>query len=280
MNLRPTELAGFPALESGQSTWPPLLFLHGSFATHECFRQWVGFFAERGWRAISASRRGRLHLPPARAEGLELAQYLDDTRRMIDALGTAPVLIGHSGGGLLAQKLAEEGRCAAAALLSPAPPWMLLPSFDALPALLPLLPNIMAGRSVLPNYWTAVRTLLNRVPQPDRSRIHAALVHESGVAFRQLMHGSLPVDASKVSSPMRVVGADDDRIIAPRLARRIADCYGAAFDLRPGHGHWLIEEPGWEAIATAVADWLDAVVPRAARLAKRPKRASAGRGGD
>jgi pimeloyl-ACP methyl ester carboxylesterase len=264
------DLAGFPGVGSGSPSAPPLLFLHGSFATHHCFGNWVRFFAERGWRAVSASRRGRLGLPPPQAEGVELAQYLDDSRRMIDALGSAPVLIGHSGGGLLAQKLAEEGRCLAAVLLSPAPPWMLLPSFDALPALIPLLPNIIAGRSVLPNYWTAVRTLLNAVPQPDRRRIYAGLVHESGVAFRQLMHGSLPVDATKVRCPLRVVGAGDDRIIALGLARQIAGYYGAAFDAREGHGHWFIEEPGWEAIARDAADWLDAVVvPAPARRRTR-----------
>jgi pimeloyl-ACP methyl ester carboxylesterase len=257
------ELAGFPAIGAGPPSGLPLLFMHGSFATHSCFRAWVELFGARGWHAVSASRRGRLQVPPPQAEGVELAQYLDDTRRMIDALARAPVLIGHSGGGLLAQKLAEEGRCVAAVLLSPVPPWTLVPSFDALPAVLPMLPNILAGRPVLPSYWTAVRALLNRMPQPDRSRIYAGLVHESGAAFRQLMHGSIPVDAGKVRCPMRVVGAEDDRIVPASLARQIAAYYGADFQAHQDHGHWFIEEPGWDAIAHDIVGWLERVAPPA-----------------
>lgn len=261
------DLAGFPALGSGNSTAPPLLFLHGSFATHHCFRDWIEFFAARGWRAVSASRRGRLGVPPPQAAGVELAQYLDDSRRMIDALDGAPVLIGHSGGALLAQKLAEEGRCLAAVLLAPVPPWMLVPSFQALPALMPLLPGVMAGLPILPSYGTAVHTMLNRVPQPARSRIYNGLVHESGVAFRQILQGVVRVPASAVRVPLRAVGANDDRIIVPGLARRIAAYYSAAFDAREGHGHWLIEEPGWQDIARDAADWLDTVVARPGRKA-------------
>jgi pimeloyl-ACP methyl ester carboxylesterase len=148
----------------------------------------------------------------------------------------------------------------------------LTPSFDALPAVLPLLPNIVLGRPVLPNYWTAVRTLLNRMPQPDRSRIYAGLVHESGVAFRQLVHGSLPVDAAKVRCPMLVIGATEDRIIPAGVARQIAEYYGAEFQERHGHGHWFIEEPGWDSIAQDIADWLARVLPAADHRGKAPPR--------
>jgi hypothetical protein len=28
------------------------------------------------------------------------------------------------------------------------------------------------------------------------------------------------------------------------------------------HGHWLLEEPGWERLAADVAAWLDEAIPR------------------
>jgi hypothetical protein len=53
-------------------------------------------------------------------------------------------------------------------------------------------------------------------------------------------------------------------VISPVLARTIADYYKAALDVRAGHGHWLIEEPGAEEIAQDIIGWLDAVTLRAA----------------
>lgn len=262
--VRETELAGFPAIESGRGTGrPPLLLLHGAFCTHACFRAWVRLFAQRGWHAVSASRRGRLGVPPPQAAGVDMAQYLDDARRQVDALGGAPALIGFSAGGLIAQKLAEENRCTAAVLLASPPPWRITPSLHSIPSLLPHLADILLGRPIRPSFHTAVRSLLNRVPQADRSRIFSALVPESGIAFRQIMQGAVRVDAGRVRCPLRVIAADEDRVATPEMTRRVADHYGASWRLFEGHGHWLIEEPGWESIATDAAEWLEDVVARA-----------------
>jgi pimeloyl-ACP methyl ester carboxylesterase len=182
---------------------PPVLFLHGAFTTHQCFRGWLREFEARGWRCAAASLRGRLDVPPPNAEGVSLWQYLDDARRIVHALGETPAVIGHSVGGLLAQKLAEEGRCRAAVLMSPAPPWNLVPQADTIPALAPMLPSIMLGRPVRPTYWSAVRIILNRLPQPDRRRIYDSLLYESGICFRERWRVPSVSTAAKYGSAPR-----------------------------------------------------------------------------
>jgi pimeloyl-ACP methyl ester carboxylesterase len=252
-----TEIAGFPALRTdGHDQRPLVLFLHGAFTSHQCFARWLSAFEARGWRCIAPSLRGRLGVPPPDAEGVTLWQYLEDARRILDTLGEKPAIVGHSVGGLLAQKLAEEDRCAAAVLMSPAPPWNLVPQVDTLPALAPMLPSIMLGRPVRPNYWSAVRIILNRLPQPDRRRVYDSLLYESGICFQEALAGSVRVDRSRVRCPLRLIAASDDRVISPALGRSIADYYGAEFTALDAHGHWFIEEPGWEAVAEDVADWL------------------------
>lgn len=128
-SLSHTTIAGFPAMRiDGRADRPPLLFVHGAFVTHEPFGPWMEFLGQRGWRSVAASRRGRLGVGPKRAGGLGFADYLDDTRRVIDALGELPIIVGHSSGGLIAQKLAELGMCEGLVLLAPAPAKMLLPN--------------------------------------------------------------------------------------------------------------------------------------------------------
>jgi pimeloyl-ACP methyl ester carboxylesterase len=52
-----------------------------------------------------------------------------------------------------------------------------------------------------------------------------------------------------------------DRINPPSTVSRIAARYHgrARFEEIRGHSHWLIDEPGWEKIATRAMEWLDSV---------------------
>jgi pimeloyl-ACP methyl ester carboxylesterase len=259
----PTTLAGFPALRSeGRTAQPPLLFLHGAFASHVSFAGWMDVLSRAGWRGFAVSRRGRGGIGPANAEGVRIADYVDDTLRAIEALGERPVVIGHSLGGLIAQRIAELGQCVAAVLLAPAPAAMLTAQPIALPALLPMFPKILLGKPLLPGCRTCDTIALNCIPAADRGRIHAGLVHESGRAYREMIFGSFRVDPRKVRCPILVVGGVEDRIVSGKLMRFTAERYGGELKLYKGHGHWILEEPGFEKLASDVGNWLETLCGR------------------
>jgi pimeloyl-ACP methyl ester carboxylesterase len=235
-----------------------VLFVHGAFADHVGFRRWVEYFTEAGYHSVAASRRGRMGVGPDRAAGLSFESYVDDTLAVIDELGDAPIVIGHSLGGLLAQRLAELGRACAIALLASAPPAALTAQKIALPRFAPNLPRIMSGRPFMVGNNACSVLALNRVPESERAAIHAHLTHESGKVYRSMMLGTIRIRASRVSVPVFVAGGDDDRIISTRLVRKTARHYGVDARLYPNHGHWLLEEPGWEDLAGDVLAWLEA----------------------
>ena len=252
-----TEIAGFPALRvCGGPNRPTLMFIHGAFTTHEPWRAWMVRLAEHGWPSVATALRGRLGVAPNRAKGLRFADYLHDTMRVIDELGQAPIIVGHSLGGLIAQKVAEAGRCQAMVLLAPAPAAMLTAQPVALPAYLPMVPKILTGRPVLPSKSGCARIALNRMPVDQQPECHASLVHESGIVYRELMFGAVTVDAKRITCPTYVLGGTQDRIVSQSLLRFTAQRYQAKLQVLEGHAHWLLEEPGWEAIADDVATWL------------------------
>jgi pimeloyl-ACP methyl ester carboxylesterase len=254
-----TTIAGFPAIETRVAKdRPPVLFIHGAFVTHHSNAGWMAEFAKRGWGGVSPSRRGRLGVGPERAEGLTIADYVDDTLKVIAAMDAVPVVVGHSLGGLIAQKLAELGKCRAAILLAPAPAAMLTAQPVALPSYLPMLPRILTGAALIPPAGTCSRIVLNRMPEEARPAIHGSLVHESGKVYREMIFGSFKVDAGKVKCPMLVMGAAEDRIVSPSLAAWTARRYGAELRMYDGHAHLLLAEPGWEKIASDAIGWLEA----------------------
>ena len=89
-------------------------------------------------------------------------------------------------------------------------------------------------------------------------------VPDSGRAARQISLGIYKVPRRAVRAPTLVVGSEDDRFIPLGVARRVARMYGAAFHVARAHGHFLFSEPGWEAEAAHILDWVDAL-PRVIR---------------
>ncbi len=258
-----TTIAGFPALSApGRADRPTLLFIHGAFVDHLPFAPWMEELARRGWSGVAAARRGRCGLAPARADGLTIADYVADTLKVIDAMDSAPILIGHSLGGLIAQKIAELGRCRAAVLAAPAPAGMLTAQAVALPTFLPMMPKILTGRPLLPTPGGCATIALNRIPKTDHVRLHASLTPESGKVYREMIFGSVRVDEGKVKCPMFVLGGEDDRIVSAGLMRATAKKYGAPLKLYANHAHWLMEEPGWVTIVADIDRWLCETVLR------------------
>jgi pimeloyl-ACP methyl ester carboxylesterase len=253
-----TSIAGFPAITTPRGKdRPPLLFIHGAFVTHDSYAGWMTELARRGWGGVAASRRGRLGVGPERAAGLTISDYLDDTLKVIDALDETPVVVGHSLGGLIAQKIAELGLCRAAVLLAPAPAAMLTAQAVAFPSLLPMFPKMLAGKPLLPPAGSCARIVLNKIPEAERPSIHGELVHESGKVYREMVFGTYKIDAAKVKCPMLVIGAEEDRIVSKALVALTAKRYGAELRMYKNHAHWFLAEPGWEKIAVDAADWLD-----------------------
>lgn len=128
----------------------------------------------------------------------------------------------------------------------------------ALPRFVPNMPRILAGRPFVVPEGACSVLALNRIPEADRPAIHAHLTYESGKVYRAAMMGTIRVDAAQVRVPVLVTGGAEDRIISTRLLRKTARHYGVEARVRPGHAHWLLQEPGWEQIADDVLAWLRA----------------------
>lgn len=168
---------------------------------------------------------------------------------------------GIASAGCWRSKLATLARVRALVLLASAPPFMLTAQPIALPRFAPQLPRILTGRPFIVGNDACNVLALNRVPAEDRPAIHAHLTHESGKVYRSLIFGTVRINPADVTVPVFVGGGTDDRIVSASLTRRIAQHYGVPAHLYQQHGHWLIEEPGWDHIAADVLSWLDSAPP-------------------
>lgn len=240
-----------------KATRRPVLFVHGYFATASVFTAWLPFFAARGVPAFAVNLRGRAGSRMSSDLGrASIDDFVDDASTVAQSLGT-PVVVGHSMGGLIAQRLAERREVHAAVLISPAPPRGISVMSPRLAIKqLKYLPAIFRSRTVVPAREDLREIVFNRVPASMQDVILDELVPDSGRAGKEMSISGVPVDRDRIRCPMLVIGARDDHFIPVSIAERVAKRYGAPIRILEGRGHMSVVEPGWEALAESVDQWI------------------------
>jgi pimeloyl-ACP methyl ester carboxylesterase len=259
------------------TTHPPVLFIHGLFAGSWAFERYQRLFAEHGYKSYALNLRGHGASRPVPSVGrVSVDQYVIDALDAARVLGR-PVVIGHSMGGLIAQKLAERDAALAIVLLCSAP-GAGIPAVGGRLALrmVRYLPALLLSQPIVPRRKDADALILNRVPVAEREAIFRRFVPASGRAARELALGRVPVDVARVTCPVLSVAAGDDRMVPPRIAYRIAKLYDAPHREFAAMGHMLVTEPGWEQPAGHILRWLDAAIKLAAVPSLRDTQAGVG----
>ncbi len=263
MDVETRVVAGCEALIARGTGPIDVVLLHGAFSHGRHFRAWLDVLAERGLRAAAPTLR-----PEGSAvEGRRVRDYVATARDVVKALATPgirPALVGHSMGGLVAQKLAEEGECSALAVVASAPAGMLTAQPGAVPYLAPLVPRILAGKPLAPREATIRALVLHDMDAAHQEALVPTFVPESGAAYRDMIFGLVRVDARAVRVPVLCLGGRADRIVSRGLVRATARHLGGERREYDGRGHWLVGGPGASQVADDVAAWLLAQRRRAA----------------
>ncbi|WP_280384512.1 alpha/beta hydrolase [Nocardia wallacei] len=237
---------------------PPILFLHGVFGRPALLEPWLGFFARAGFDCVAPALPGRDPIDHRVLRRTGVRDCVDAALAAYDDLGREAIVIGHSMGGLVAQKVAAARVCRALVLLASIPPGVLWPQLRPLPHLFPVLPAVLAGRSFLPSPRTMRAVPLSTLAAAEQARIISQLVPDSGRVFRAMTFGSpsVRVDPAAVTCPVLCVSAGADRNVAPWISARIAARYRAEHQVHPGLPHWIIAASAVEQVAPPVLRWL------------------------
>jgi alpha-beta hydrolase superfamily lysophospholipase len=249
---------------------PTMLMVHGIMGGTWYFAKWLDFFAARGYPAYALNLRGHHGSRPIDDFGrVSVMEYVSDLRDAAYGVrerhpGAPPILVGHSMGGLVAQKAAESLAPAALVLLSTVPPAGIpLLSWPLFRRELKHVPEMLTSRAVIADPRDVAALFLNRVDPAEVASFIPFWAPASGRVGREITFGRIAVDARRITCPVLVIAGADDVAIPPRIQRTVARKYGATFRLYEGNAHFLIWEAGWDHIAADVATWLDQHVSHA-----------------
>ena len=254
----------------GASRKPPVVMIHGAFCGPWSLDGLKRKFKEAGYAVTTPCLRFHDQKPPPAVLGTTgLSEFAADLEDEIRALGTAPILMGHSMGGLLAQQLAARMEVRALVLLAPSAPWGTPPTtlFEIGAAQAMHLNPGYWNKVLEPNRDVALAHSLDKLPKHMRDEVYDRLVPESGRATFEILNWGLDlnhasgVETEKVTAPLLFLTGSEDRINPPSTVARIAALYGARAtnEVLQGMGHWLIGEPGWEKLADRALVWLESL---------------------
>ena len=195
--------------------------MHGGYADAWCWEPYfLPWFAAQGWPAHALSLRG--HGASRGADALFVAgldDYVADVEHVASQLDSAPVLIGHSMGAAVLERMMATRPVRGAVLMAPVPPMGLLPVAARLAATHPNYASHMVGldpsrlshdllKALRPFYFSR---------DVDPRILREAIGHLNQESPRVLFDLSMRLHwiEPQATSPVFVMGAAADQIATP-----------------------------------------------------------------
>src|SRR5664279_2938048 len=255
----------------------PVVFIHGLWLHATSWTPWLNLFRDAdydpvapGWPHEPATVEEAREQPDAVAN-ISIDEATEHFATIVDQCASPPVIIGHSFGGLIAEKLLGQGRGAAGVAIDPAQIKGVLPlPLAQLRAGLPGLGNpanlhkaVALTRKefrfgfgnalseeesdALYEEWT--------IPSPARPLFQAA-------AANFVLHSQAKVDTDNdTRGPLLLISGTADHTVPDVMTRSTLKQYRgstAITELKQfeGRGHSLTIDSGWKEVADAVIAWL------------------------
>ena len=255
----------------------PVVFVHGLWIHSSAWQPWLDLFATRGHAVSAPGWPGdRDTVAATRANADQLAGVsIDDVTaayaRHIETLPERPIVIGHSFGGLITQKLLASGHAAAAVAIDPAG----IKGVTKLPlrqlrSALPVLRNPRnKTRAVGLTARQFAYSFGNQLPRQESDALYEqfAIPGPASVLFEGAAANKTPGSGAEVDvrkndrGPLLMIAGGEDNTVPEVVVRAAHDLYRdstAVTDLAvfPDRGHSLVFDASWRQVADRSLSWL------------------------
>lgn len=253
------------------------VLIHGLWISHTAWQPWIDYLAEQGHHAVGPAWPGELETVAATRQnaaaqaGYGIAELTDYFANVLDEFDTPPVVIGHSFGGLIAQKLLGLNKAAAAIAIDPAPIKGVKPlPIAQLRSAFPVLGNpFNRGRAkgLTREQWRFGFGNALSAEESDALWEQWSIPSPGKPLFEAASANFAPNSPAKVDTanatrgPLLITGGTADHTVPYVSAKATHKLYrksAAVTDFREfeGRGHSLTIDQGWRDVADTSLAWL------------------------
>ncbi|MEV4756372.1 alpha/beta hydrolase [Micromonospora sp. NPDC049559] len=259
------------------STSIPVVLIHGLWIHSNSWQGWMDLYRQAGYDPIAPGWPGdsgsvdetRQNSEAVGDQGLDdiTASYID----VIEGLDAKPIVIGHSFGGVVAQKLLADGYAAACIVIDPAQ----IKGVKAVP-----LSQIRSGFPVLSKPSNKHKAVVlsqhqfryafgNAIPESESDELFnrwaipgpgKPLFEASTANFKKTSPAAVDTKTDS-RGPLLIIGGGSDHTAPESIAKATRKLYGDSnattdFQSFPDRGHSLVFDHGWREIADYTLAWL------------------------
>jgi alpha-beta hydrolase superfamily lysophospholipase len=269
-----------------------IVLVHGLWMTSLSWEYWANHYTERGYSVYAPSWPGMerdvraLRRTPESYADIGFRQIVDHYEKLVIDLESAPILIGHSFGGLVVQALLDRGlgSCGVAIASAPIKGVWTLP-YSTMRVVTPQLLTTSSHRCrpLTPaQFHYAFMNTSSReesfriyqryaVPGPDRVLLQTELAN-----FNPFAETAVNTRRNN-RAPLLLIAGSQDHLIPPRIVKANVKAYrhsAALTEYREfaDRTHFIIGQSGWEEVADYSLDWArdqEALVQREQRRIAR-----------
>ena len=248
-----------------------IVFIHGLFQNPLSWEGWKKYFESKGYKCYAPAypfHDGnpadlRKNINPELGK-VTFGQVVDSLSSFIDQLPEKPILIGHSMGGLVVQKLLEMDKGSLAVAIDTAPPkgifsfkWSFLKA--NLPTINPLKGNSVCLPSVKWFHYAFCNTMSIAQTEIEYSKF---VVPESRNIARTSTQKDGYIDFKKPHNPLLFIAGEKDHIIPSSLNKKNFDAYKDKnskknFNEFVGRTHYICGQANWQEVASYIHLWIE-----------------------
>lgn len=250
-----------------------IVLIHGAWLTPLSWGRFQRRFEATGYNVVAPpwphtdmpieQLRGR---PSPELKKLTVGKLVDHYEAVVRALPEAPILMGHSYGGLIVQKLLDRGLGVAGVVLDSVPMGGVLPSVRMLRSAMPVFLKLFGWNRVLTmSFESFSSTFAQTLPEDmKRSYFDRYIAPTPGRIYYQgaMAIGTGIESGNKTRPPLLLIAGEKDLTITPADVRATYLKQKRSPSLTemktfPGRSHFLAVEPGWEEVADFALEWAE-----------------------
>jgi alpha-beta hydrolase superfamily lysophospholipase len=273
-----------------------VVLIHGLWMTPLSLEYWANHYTDRGYSVYAPSWPGMerdvraLRRAPESYADIGFKQIVDHYEKLVIDLKHAPILIGHSFGGLVVQALLDRGLGCCGVAIASAPIkgiWTLPYSTMRVvtPQLLTMHSHRCAALTPAQFHYAFMNTSSREesfltyqryaVPGPDRVLLQTELAN-----FNPFAETTVNTRRNN-RAPLLLIAGSEDHLIPPRIVKANFHAYRHSTAVTeykefPGRTHFIIGQSGWEEVANFTLRWArgqEVLVEREQRRIAREVRA-------